>query len=178
MTIYLIVFAGLLSFTNYIGSRVLMSLYALELGASALAVGLLISLYAVFPFAVSVYAGRLVDRVGSFQPMLVGVSIDHGGYLVTFLLLTLLAVMTTVGWGAVRGLVPDSKHHGAPPSGARTTDLLRNPELRRVVVISALTVAGVDLYSFYLPIYGHTLGHSATTIGVLSDSEARQAARG
>ena len=72
MTIYLIVFAGLLSFTNYIGSRVLMSLYALELGASALAVGLLISLYAVFPFAVSVYAGRLVDRVGSFQPMLLG----------------------------------------------------------------------------------------------------------
>jgi hypothetical protein len=36
LTIYLIVFAGLLSFTNYIGSRMLMSLFALELGASAL----------------------------------------------------------------------------------------------------------------------------------------------
>ena len=73
--------------------------------------------------------------------------------------------MTTVGCGAVADWCR-SQHHAHPlPRG--TKDLLRNPELRRVVVISALTVAGVDLYSFYLPIYGHTVGHSATTIGVI-----------
>ena len=35
------------------------------------------------------------------------------------------------------------------------------------MLVSGLVVAGVDLYSFYMPIYGHSIGLSATMIGVV-----------
>ena len=58
MTIYLILFLGLLSWMSYMSSRVLMSLYAIELGASAAAIGLLIGLYGLGPLLLSVVAGK------------------------------------------------------------------------------------------------------------------------
>ena len=54
------------------GSRVIVSLDALSRGASALTVGVLISLYALLPMFLSVTAGRLVDRIGARRPMLMG----------------------------------------------------------------------------------------------------------
>jgi MFS family permease len=45
--------------------------------------------------------------------------------------------------------------------------MLGQPNLRRIIVVSGLVVAGVDLYSFYMPIYGHSIGLSATMIGVV-----------
>jgi MFS family permease len=33
--------------------------------------------------------------------------------------------------------------------------------------MSAAVLAGIDLFQFYLPIYGHSIGLSATTIGVI-----------
>jgi len=37
-------------------------------------------------------------------------------------------------------------------------DLLARPGLRRIIVVSGVVIAGVDLYSFFMPIYGHSLG--------------------
>jgi MFS family permease len=53
-------------------SRVLMSLYAIELGASAAAIGLLIALYGLGPLLLSLKAGRVSDRVGSYWPIVLG----------------------------------------------------------------------------------------------------------
>ena len=39
--------------------------------------------------------------------------------------------------------------------------------LRRTLLTGAIIFSGVDLLSFYLPIYGHSIGLSATTIGAL-----------
>jgi MFS family permease len=50
--------------------------------------------------------------------------------------------------------------------------MLRQPRLRNVIVTSALVVAGVDLYTFYMPIYGHSIGLSATMIGVVLGAHA------
>ena len=56
----------------YVGSRMTTSLFALELGASAVTVGMLVASFAVLPMLLSVTAGRLIDRFGPRGPVLIG----------------------------------------------------------------------------------------------------------
>ena len=46
-------------------------------------------------------------------------------------------------------------------------ELLRMPELRRTLILGALVVTGWDLYLFYTPIYGNSVGMSSSLIGKL-----------
>ena len=46
-------------------------------------------------------------------------------------------------------------------------DLLRMPRLRNTIIASSLVSIAWDLYQFYLPIYGHSIGLSASTIGLV-----------
>jgi len=46
-------------------------------------------------------------------------------------------------------------------------DLMRIPPLRRMIIVSGLVTTGWDLYVFYVPIYGHSIGLSASTIGTI-----------
>jgi MFS family permease len=72
MAIYLIVLMCTLNHTAFIGSRVAVSLYALDLGANQMTIGILIALYALCPMLIAVYVGKLADRVGPRLPMLMG----------------------------------------------------------------------------------------------------------
>ena len=45
--------------------------------------------------------------------------------------------------------------------------LLRQPELRKVLITGAMIVTGWDLYMFYLPLYGHSIGLAPSTIGII-----------
>lgn len=54
------------------GSRVTVSLAALNKGATPLVVGVLMALYALLPMLLAVAAGRFSDRVGIRRPMLLG----------------------------------------------------------------------------------------------------------
>ena len=54
------------------GGRVTLSLLALQLGADAFGVGLLIALYAFGPLVFAIYAGKVIDRVGARLPMMIG----------------------------------------------------------------------------------------------------------
>jgi MFS family permease len=63
----------LLSHSGFGGSRVALSLYALDLGATQFNIGVLMALYAVCPLLLAVYVGRFADRVGPRIPMLIGV---------------------------------------------------------------------------------------------------------
>src|SRR3982750_3793066 len=72
MAIYLIVLLGPLSHSGFGGSRVAISLYALNQGASQLSIGVLMALYAIVPLLLAVYVGRLAARVGPRVPMLIG----------------------------------------------------------------------------------------------------------
>ena len=63
---------GILNHMVLAGGRVTVSLYALSLGASPLVVGSLIGFYAFLPMFLSVFAGRLADRIGVRRPMLLG----------------------------------------------------------------------------------------------------------
>lgn len=68
----LVVPLAILLHLAFTGSRVTLSLFALSLHASPLAVGVLMSLLALLPMTFSVAAGRLIDRVGVRKPMLAG----------------------------------------------------------------------------------------------------------
>lgn len=72
MPIYAVFLIALCSMGSYRASKVLVSLLALELGASEFDVGLLIALYAVFPTLLALFAGRLADRIGVRVPMAIG----------------------------------------------------------------------------------------------------------
>ena len=72
MSVFLIVCLAVLNQIGLKGSKMLVALYAIELHASAFTIGLLVSMYAVFPLALAVYAGRYSDRVGVRRPMVLG----------------------------------------------------------------------------------------------------------
>ncbi|HTP97634.1 MAG TPA: MFS transporter [Burkholderiales bacterium] len=69
----------MLNHASYAGSRILLSLYALDLGASPLTIGMLVATYAIAQLPLSVHVGRLADRIGHRTPMLIGTALLFGG---------------------------------------------------------------------------------------------------
>jgi MFS family permease len=67
-----LILVSLIAHCALAGARVTSSLYALSLHATEFTVGMLISLFAVFPMLFAVPAGRLVDRIGPRRPILAG----------------------------------------------------------------------------------------------------------
>jgi MFS family permease len=72
MSVYLTVFLAVLNQIGLKGSKMLVALHAIELGAGPMTIGLLISMYAIFPLLLAVYAGRYSDRVGVRRPLILG----------------------------------------------------------------------------------------------------------
>lgn len=224
----------------YIGSKVVVSLLALDLGASQAVIGVLAALYAVVPMFMGVYSGRLADRIGMRIPLLIGsvctaaamfcgflwqqltalfavatlmgaafvfhnVAIQNltGGYgrpeqrARNFSLLTIGYSMSSFIGPMVAGFSIDYAGHGSaflafalltlPPIALltfypqftrietqaserkerRALDLLRDPPLRRVIIMSGLMVASYELFAFYIPIHTHGAGLSASAIGLI-----------
>ncbi len=60
-----------LTHITFTGSRVALTLFAIDLGAPPVQVGFLMSLLAVIPMLLSVHAGRWTDRTGVFKPTLI-----------------------------------------------------------------------------------------------------------
>ena len=69
MTIVYFVALNALGHVSFVGARMATTLFGLELGASEFTVGVLLSLFAALPMALSVWAGRLIDRVGPRRPL-------------------------------------------------------------------------------------------------------------
>ena len=226
-------------FINLAASRVVLSLYALELGAQPFAVGLVLAMYYTFPMLLSWPVGRLADRFGSrwlllfaaasgaagltipyflrdlsaiyaaaalgglalafynvllqnlvgilsgpqqrtrnfsnlslmgasanfIGPLIAGVSIDHLGHALASLWMvapSLAAAVMIVLWG---GVFPGGSRQSQP--GTKILQTLANPEIRRMLATSGLVQLGMDLFQFYIPIYGHDIGLSGTAIGTV-----------
>jgi MFS family permease len=71
-TLAALIVLGVCNHVALSGARVAVSLDALGRGASPLAVGVLVSLFALLPVFLAVSVGRLADRVGVRRPMLWG----------------------------------------------------------------------------------------------------------
>jgi predicted MFS family arabinose efflux permease len=109
---------------------------------------------------------------GFCGPLSAGLSIDNLGFGATFVgfaLLPLLPVLVLTR----RSLLLPGRHraHGPAPSGG-VSQLMRNPQLKRVFIVNALLSMAWDLHTFFIPIYGATIGLSASRIGVILASFA------
>src|SRR5207237_6529899 len=50
--------------------------------------------------------------------------------------------------------------------------LLANAGLRRTLIMSGVTLTGIELFTFYFPVYGRLIGLSASAIGMVMSSYA------
>ncbi|MEW6335174.1 MAG: MFS transporter [Thermodesulfobacteriota bacterium] len=241
MAIYLIVLMCTLNHTGYGGSRVAISLYALDLGASQLAIGMLMALYALCPLLLAVTIGKLADRVGPRLPMLMGTagvtvalllpplfpglvtlyitalligtsfhfffitvtgiaggiggeenrvrnyalvslgfagagflgpmtagfSIDYLGRLPTFIVLSLFTLFPLALLWFRAGFLPAAGMRMAKGGKRNAFDLWRVPVLRNTFMASGILSSAWDLFQFYMPVYGHSIGLSASVIGTV-----------
>jgi MFS family permease len=231
-----------LTFFNFVGSaaaRVVLTLYALELGAPASAVGILGGLLFLFPLLLSWPIGVAADRMGGrplmmfgsacgalsltlpfffpslpwlyvaatlnglalaffhvtlqylvgvlsapedrarnfsnfslagaatnfVGPMMAGFSIDAVGHAAASLVAasqSFVAVVLLLAWGR---LFPPGKPSGAREAGPAPR--LMDREVVYMLVISGMVQLGYDLFQFYLPIYAHSIGLSASAIGAV-----------
>lgn len=99
-------------------------------------------------------------------PMITGFSIDLLGHLPTFLLLALFPVFTCLLLLFKKGFLLSSLTKVAK-SKKNAVDLLRIPDLRNALIASGIISAGYDLFQFYMPVYGHAIGLSASAIGIV-----------
>ena len=239
MPLYLTFALMFCCFTSITASRVMLSLYALGLGAAPLAVGILFAAFYAFPLLLSWPVGRLADRIGSrwlllfgacsgicgmsmpyfFRelgalyfgattlglaftcynvllhnlvgliskphertlnfsnasivgastllagPLIAGWAIDLSGPAVACLYsaaLSLAAAAMLVIWGKA---LPGGSGHAASAGSVR--DTLNDPAIVKILITSSLVQVGQDLYQFYMPIYGHSIGLSASAIGTV-----------
>lgn len=74
MTVYVIAGLCFLMHIGFGGGKITMSLSAIDLGASALAIGQMMSIMALLPTLIAVPLGRLTDRTGVRIPMIIGLT--------------------------------------------------------------------------------------------------------
>jgi MFS family permease len=106
--------------------------------------------------------GAITNFVG---PLYAGFSIDHAGHATACLFgaaLSFIALGLVLIWG--RSLPP-----GDPQAahGMGGLDTLADPTILRMLAISGLVQLGTDLFQFFIPIYGHSIGLSASAIGAV-----------
>ena len=237
-TVFAIVLFNMCSFR---ATKILVSLFAIELGAPQFIIGVMIAMYSLLPALLALQVGKLADRLGVRIPMLIGsagmtlgmvlpwlwpsmpalyasaaligvfhmmvnvsaqslvgsiggpedrtrnfsnyalvmavgsflgplaggFSIDYFGHASSYLYVAafpLIPVLLLVFARQV-GQVPRVKTE--EERAVLSTSLLADPTLRRTVIASAMAVTGQDLFQFYMPIYGHSVGLSASAIGVV-----------
>jgi len=130
--------------------------------------------------------GRPEDRPANFTthslvisaatflgPLLAGLAIDNLGYSNAFFVMAAFgfAPMVVVWTGLLEfPPVPVRKSEQATPVSGWA--LLKNKELRRAYTAAASNNAIWSIWGFLLPLYGHSIGLSATAIGTLAASLA------
>ena len=239
MALYFTLTLTLLHNTSVQAGRVLLSLYALKLGAEPFAIGILAATFSALPMLLSWRIGRIVDRIGSRWPLMLGgtcgavgmlvpywapglpslyiaavmigllfafcavslqnlvgllsspesssrnfsnftlvisvagfagplitgFSIDHAGHAAACLCIALLSLLPVALLALSGGALPRGTRRDRPKGSVR--ELLKASGLWRVLLTGSLVVTGVELFLFYMPVYGHGIGLSASAIGVL-----------
>lgn len=98
-------------------------------------------------------------------PFTAGLMIDHAGFRAAF---ALMAMLPIASWFLVKGAAelalpvsPDSE------DGKSAWNLLREPLLRRLLLINWILSSCWDVHTFVLPVLGHERGFSASLIGTI-----------
>ena len=104
----------------------------------------------------------------TLSPMLTGFAIDHVGFSWAFFLLALLPLCSLqfVLFRKLPKLSAREPHAKAAAQG-KITDLLRDPQLRHIYIINVVFATSWDIFLFMTPLYGASLGISASQIGLI-----------
>jgi MFS family permease len=108
----------------------------------------------------------LMTSAGAFLgPLFAGFAIDQSGHAATCLyivLLSLVPVTMLTLWG---GALPGGSRETHPSRSVR--EMLTGSGLWRILATSSLMMSGIALFHFYMPVYGSSIGLSASAIGVV-----------
>lgn len=144
----------LLGQSGFRGSRLLFSLYALELGASAFTVGVLLAVFSLMTAALGWPAGRWTDRVGCHRPMLVGSLLSMVGFCIPYFFPTLTGLFAAaIVIGAAYSI-----YHVAQMNvvGVMSTPANRSRNLANLSLMFSVTnFAGPLLAGFSIEHAGH-----------------------
>jgi MFS family permease len=101
-------------------------------------------------------------------PLIAGFSIDYIGYQEAYLMLAAPGIAAAILLVWKGGLLPKAAvKTGDEQKKTSSLDLLRIGRLRDAIIASGLISIAWDLYLFYFPIYGHSIGLSASVIGMV-----------
>jgi predicted MFS family arabinose efflux permease len=106
-----------------------------------------------------------ISTAASAGPLLAGFSFDSVGPVVAFFFGALCFVVPAVLLALWGGILPRAKPSKAPPMNVKST--LTNPGVWPVLVASSLAQTGLDIFQFYIPVYGHSHELSSAAIGVV-----------
>jgi len=122
---------------------------------------------AVSNFLGPVLAGLLIDHAGP-QPA------DTLGFRAAF---ALMAALPVISWLILRQ-VPEHRRSASASASVhgRTLDLLREPLMRRLLLVNWLLSSCWDVHTFVVPVLGHERGLSASVIGAVLGAFAMAAA--
>ena len=105
-------------------------------------------------------------------PSLAGFSIDGLGFLPTHAILAGISLLPALIITAYPRLVPKREAHSEGTAAGGSLALLKNAGLRRTLIMSGVTLTGIELFTFYFPVYGRSIGLSASAIGMVMSSYA------
>ena len=105
-------------------------------------------------------------------PSLAGFSIDALGFSPTYFVLASMSLAVVLLALLFGHRMPAGGGHGDEKAGGRALDLFRDGPLRRTLFMSGVALTGIELFSFYMPIYGKSIGLSASGIGLVLSAYA------
>lgn len=117
---------------------------------------------AVSNFLGPVCVGLLIDHAGVW---LGGHAADANGFVAAF---ALTALAPALAWLCVRHAVELPSLHTKPGAAAPSVwPLLREPLMRRLLLVNWLLSSCWDVHTFVVPVLGHERGFSASVIGTI-----------
>jgi predicted MFS family arabinose efflux permease len=97
-------------------------------------------------------------------PSLAGFSIEFAGFASAFVLLAACAALPGLAMLRYR----PAAALGEPEQRSKSAlDLLAIPGLRRTLIMSGVALTGIELFAFYLPIYGRSIELAPSSIGMI-----------
>ncbi|MGZ5036935.1 MAG: MFS transporter [Usitatibacter sp.] len=105
-------------------------------------------------------------------PSVSGFSIDGLGFGPTHMILAAVSIAPAILVFAYPRLVPAHVAHPPQRKSAGTASLFAAPGLKRTLVMSGVTLTGIELFTFYFPVYGRSIGLTASSIGMVMASYA------
>jgi predicted MFS family arabinose efflux permease len=99
-------------------------------------------------------------------PLVAGLTIDHAGFRPAFAVLSLMPLLPIAVLASNRIALP-GPHPAHAAHVRRALDLLGNRTLLRVFVINGMTAVAWELHTLFVPIYGNSIGLSASSVGLI-----------